>query len=216
MSIHKRTFFFLGAFLLFLFIVFLKVNFHARNECQKGQYALQKKHFKQAITHFNRAIHWYSPGSKAVKNSIQALWKIGTQAEKRGNYDLALQAFRELRSSLYSARSFYTPHSEWIKRCDEQIATIIARKKGTGSPDKKISFQKRKQEVLRILKLKTGADVFWSLLCEVGFLGWIGFSIIFIFRTFTKPRGFNARQAILWGIFTIFFYALWIVSMLKA
>lgn len=216
MTIPRKFFFGFGVFFLFLLLVFLKVNISARNEYQKAEKALQNNDLKQAITHFNRAIHWYSPESKAVKNSIQALWEIGLQAEKSGNYTLALQAFRILRSSLYSARSFYIPYSDWVRKCESRIAAIIARKEKAHPQDKEIPFKNRREEVLKILKTKTEPDVLWSLICEIGFIGWIGCSIGLIFRAFTGPRGFNPGQALGWGIFIILFYALWVVGMLKA
>jgi len=99
--------------LYYFSLVFAKVCINARKEYQKV-ISFSRKDYKQAIIHFNQAIHWYSPGSKAVANSIQALWKIGTHAETQGDINLALDAFQSIASSLYSARSFYTPHQEWI------------------------------------------------------------------------------------------------------
>ena len=142
--------------------------------------------------------------------------EINFQAEDRGDPGLALQAFQALRSSLYSARSFYTPHSDWIKKCYNQIASILARKKEAHVPGKAPPSLKRKNEVLKLLETPTEPNVFWSLMLEIGFIGWIGCAIGFIFRVFTGQKGFNPKRALSWGIFIIFFYALWIVGMLKA
>ena len=60
-----------GIFILFLFLVFAKVTINARSEYQEGDKFFRAKDYKQAIIHFNRAIHWYSPGSKSVTNSIR-------------------------------------------------------------------------------------------------------------------------------------------------
>jgi len=215
-TIKGRVLIGLSCVFLFLFMVFLKVNINARNEYQKGEAALKNRDCIQAITHFNRAIHWYSPGSKAVKDSIHALWGIGAQSEKSGDYAPALQAFRALRSSLYSVRSFYTPHADWIERCDDRIATIIAQSKEQQVSDVEPSFSKRKEEVLKILNMQTGPNVFWSVVCEIGFVCWIGCSIGFILRVFIGKKGFNPKRAFNWGILIIFFYALWVVGMLKA
>jgi len=217
-TIREKIIIGVGILSFFLLLVFLKVNIHSRNEYQRAEAALQNNNLEQAITHFNRAIHWYSPGNKAIKDSIQGLWKIGIQAENNGDYGLALQAFRALRSSLYSARSFYTPYPDWIEKCDDRISTILTRQKYPPAPDESspTASLMRKKEILKILKTPTEPNVLWSIIVEIGFLGWIVSSIGFIFRVFTGQKGFNPKRAIFWGILIIFFYTFWIVGMLNA
>lgn len=216
MTIKGRVAIGLICLVFFFLLVVLKVSISARNEYQKGERALQKKDLAQAIIHFDRAIHWYAPGNKAVKNSLQALWSIGAQSEGGGDYKTALQAYRAIRSSLYSVRSFYTPHADWIARCDDKIASILAQEQAAGTSHPGGSPEARKQEILEILSIQTEPNVFWSVLLEIGFLGWVGGSLAFIFRAFSGRKGFNVRQAFGWGLFVILSYALWIVGMLKA
>ena len=216
MIIRNRVLIGFEVLILFLILVFAKVSINARNEYQEGDKFFRAKDYTQAIIHFNRAIHWYSPGSKVVTNSIHALWKIGTEAEKQGNVDLALDAFQSITSSLYSARSFYTPHQGWILKCEDRIATIRAKQEETRPQNKGIPFEKRKEEILKILRVNTEPDVFWSMIVEVGFLGWIGCTIGFILRVFIGEKGFNSKRAVFWGVLILFFYTLWIVAMLRA
>jgi len=216
MTMKNRVVIGFGVFILFLVLVYAKVVINARNECQEGDKFYRAKDYTQAILHFNRAIHWYSPRSKSVTNSIQALWKIGTQAEDQGNSDLALDAFQSITSSLYSARSFYTPRQEWIAKCEDRIATIRAKQEEARSPNKGIPFETRKEGILKILRMKTEPNVFWSIIVEVGFLGWIGCAIGFILRVFIGEKGFNSKRAVFWGVLILFFYTLWIVAMLRA
>jgi hypothetical protein len=216
MTVWRKILIGVGIFILFLSLVFTKVTINARKEYQEGNKFLRAKDYKQAVIHFNRAIHWYSPGNKPVTKSIQALWGIATYAENQGDVGLALNAYQSITSSLYSARSFYTPHQEWIAKCDNRIAAIRAKQEEIRSPNKGISFEKRKEEALKILRMKTEPDVFWSMMVEVGFLGWIGCAIGFILRVFIGEKGFNAKRAVFWGVLILFFYALWIVGMLRA
>lgn len=197
-------------------LVYLKVTISARSDYQRAQAALQSNNLEEAITYFNRAIHWYSPGSKTITNSIHGLWQIGTQAEGNGDAEMALKAFRAIRSSLYSARSFYTPHSDWIEKCDDRISTLVAQEQTSRSPNKHKDFLAKKDEALTILKMKTEPDLFWSIVCEVGFIGWIGCAIAFILRVFTGERSFVPRRAIFWGILIVLFYSLWLAGMLRA
>ena len=216
MTRWKKILIGVGVFILFLLLVFAKVTINARTEYQEGDKFFRAKDYKQAIIHFNRAIHWYSPGCTSVTNSIQALWDIGTHAENQGDSDLALDAFQSITSSLYSARSFYTPHQEWIAKCEDRIATIRAKQEEARSPNQWIPFEKRKEEALKILRMKTAPDVFWSLMVELGFLGWIGCAIGFILRVFIGEKGFNPKRAVFWGVLILFFYTLWIMAMLRA
>lgn len=95
-----------------------------------GEEAFKKIDLRSAISGYDSAIHMYTPGSGMVKRSIDRLWQIGEMFEKRNQSDWALLAYRSLRSSLYSTRSFYTPYPEWIERCDKKIALILAVKEG--------------------------------------------------------------------------------------
>jgi hypothetical protein len=201
--------------IVFMALAYGKVTIEAQGEYKRALKALEEDNTQEAITHFNRAIHWYAPGSSATKDSIANLWKIGNLAEDSQDYGLALRAYRELRSSLYSVRSFYTPHTEWIEKCDERIASIIAEGKAP-SPEGRSAPTASKEEVLEILRIKTEPDYFWSIICEVGFVGWIACTVGFIFFVFTGGRGFRAKRALVWGTLIIIFYAVWIVGMLRA
>lgn len=201
---------------VFFILVFLYTAFHARDEYAQGKAALHGGDYSRAVTHFNRAVHWYSPGSKSVRQSIEALWQIGTEAESRGDHRLALDAFQSLRSSLYSARSSYTPYPEWISKCDERIAALYAHDLAAPSSESSPAIETKKNTMLKILKTPTAPKVGWSLLCEGGFIGWIACTIVFILRVFTPPTGFCPRRAVFWGGLLAAFYALWILGMLNA
>lgn len=206
----------LGVMGILFFSVFFTSAFHAREEYARGLAALQQREYSRAVTHFNRAVHWYSPGSEAVRQSIGGLWQIGTEAEARGDRILALEAFQSLRSSLYAARSLYTPYPEWISKCDDRIAALYALAPDKPSSESPPALESRKNEMLKILKTPTAPDGGWSLVCEAGFLGWITCTVVFILRVFAPPIGFPPRRAVLWGGLLASFYALWILGMLHA
>lgn len=56
----------------------------------------------------------------------------------------------------------------------------------------------------------------WAILVLVGFLGWIGCTIGFIFGAFEKQGRFNNKRALKWGALVVVCYALWIVGMMNA
>jgi len=199
-----------------LLMVFFKVYLGSISEFKKAEELLQKADYEKAITHYERSIHWYTPWNRYVANSIERLWEIGNETEDNGNNELALRSYRSLRGSIYAVRSFYSPYSEWIERCDDKISSLVAKKEPYSHADKEKSFEERKASSLKNLKRGYAPNVFWTIVLEIGFLGWIGCAIGFILRVFTGEKGVVRRRALLWGGMVIVFYALWIVGMMRA
>jgi hypothetical protein len=56
----------------------------------------------------------------------------------------------------------------------------------------------------------------WALICEISLWGWVVAVIGFILRSFPFRGVFKVRPAAFWGAWLILFYALWIMSMIKA
>lgn len=201
---------------LLLLLTFLRVFVGSVSEFKQAEKALSRVDYEEAITHYVRSIHWYTPWNKYVARSVGRLWEIGNVAEDDNNDELALHSYRSLRSSLYAVRSFYTPYPEWIQRCDDEISSLTAKKKPYAKAHKEKTFEQRKADSIKILKKDYAPDMFWSIFLEIGFLGWVGSAVGFIFLVFTGEKGFDQRRALLWGGLIIAFYALWIVGMMMA
>lgn len=56
----------------------------------------------------------------------------------------------------------------------------------------------------------------WAIACELGFIGWVGCAIGFIFRAFGEDDAFYGRRAFFWGGLVVLFYSLWVLGMIKA
>lgn len=56
----------------------------------------------------------------------------------------------------------------------------------------------------------------FAFLTVVSFLGWVGFTILFIFKAFGRQGEFYPKIAIKIGIVIMLFYGFWIIGMLKA
>lgn len=203
------------ASIMFLMVI-IKVYYRSSVEFNSGEEAFSKQELNEAITHFERSIHWYTPLNKYVAGSAERLWEIGEIAEKQADTKLALLAYRSLRSSFYAVRSFYTPHKEWINKCDEKISSLVAAEDTPFESEKKKSFEQRKAESLKILKTNNAPHVGWSIFLEIGFVGWISCTIMFILKVFTGEKGFESKKALFWGSFIVLFYAMWIIGMMKA
>ena len=56
----------------------------------------------------------------------------------------------------------------------------------------------------------------WAIACEVGFFGWVGCTIGFIFRSFGEDDSFCGKRGLFWGGLVVVFYALWVLGMARA
>ena len=59
-------------------------------------------------------------------------------------------------------------------------------------------------------------STFWSVIVEIGFVGWLGCAVGFIFRAIDEENRLHPRRAAVWGGLIVFFYALWVVGLVKA
>ena len=59
-------------------------------------------------------------------------------------------------------------------------------------------------------------STFWSVIVEIGFLGWVGCTIAFIFKAIDENNRLVKKNAALFGILIVIFYALFVAGLLKA
>ncbi|MBW1740165.1 MAG: hypothetical protein JRJ42_03400 [Deltaproteobacteria bacterium] len=201
----------MGLCFVVLAMVWARAFYGSKQAYQEGEAYFKKHQYIKAITFFDRSIHWYTPFNPYVRQSAQRLWEIGVQAEQEGDIRLALIAIRTIRRGFFSARSFYTPGKDWISKCDTKITSLMA---------KELEGQSLKEKVAVPCagRKNPEPDIFWTLILEVGFLGWIGSVIGFLMHALTRgdPPQLKSRPAILWGIMVIIFYTLWIIGMMRA
>lgn len=212
-SIQRNLILTLVLVLVILLLVWARAFYGSLKDFGKGEELLQKNQLIRAVTYFDRSIHWYTPLNPYVEKSAQRLWEIGQKAEQQGDSRVALIAYRTLKSGFYGARHFTTPGQEWIEKCEARIhhLTLTEGKAETKDDGR---TQERQQQTPR----DSAPDVFWSVVLEAGFLGWIGSMIVFIFtwRHAAEDRRKNRLRGYQWVGLAVGFFALWIVGMFKA
>jgi len=117
-------------FAIMIAMVWVRAYWQGSQQYDEGEANYAAGRYNLAITNYATSIHMYTPLGGYVDKSAQRLWDIGERYEKAGQYDWALIAYRELKSSFYAVRSFYTPHKDWIDRSDEKIQKILTIQKG--------------------------------------------------------------------------------------
>lgn len=198
-----------------LIMVWGRAFYGSMEAYHRGEVYLKGDQYIRAITFFDRSIHWYTPFSPYVHRSAERLWEICIKAEQRGDIRLALIATRTIRRGFYAARSFYTPGKNWINKCDLKINELMLlernQKEMRDAPtqlDKPITARQK----------PTTPSTLWSIIVEIGFLGWIGSVIGFIMFACKGDRKVRllASKGLAWASLALIFFALWIVGMMKA
>jgi len=197
---------------MFVAMLYAKTAYNARQDFALGEEAYTHGQYKNAITHYERAIKWYTPFSKTVRLAVERLWQLGIEAETREDWHLALEAYQSLRASLYAVQSFYVPYQSWIPKSEARLAPLLAKTK-TGTEQQE---DKRAQDTARFamqLQRHVGPHLGWSILVEIGFLGWIGATVCLIWYVVDEQGNFARRQGLLWGSLLVIFFALWLIGM---
>jgi hypothetical protein len=198
--------------LLVSVMLLMKTIYSARQEFTHGEEAYAHRAYDVAVTHYERAIKWYTPFSNTVHLAVERLWQLGTEAETRGDWRLALEAYQSLRASLYAVQSFYIPYQSWIPKSEERIAPLLAKMKAGTEPQEDKLAQHTARFAMQ-LQRHVGPHLGWSILVEIGFLGWVGATVGLIWYVVDEAGNFARRQGLLWGSLIAVFFALWLIGM---
>ncbi len=201
--------------IILLAMVWVRTFYGSMKTYQKGEIHFKANQYINAITFYDRSIHWYTPFNPYVHKSARHLWEISMDAQARGDIRLALIAVKTIKRGFVAARSFYTPGRDWIEKCDIRMSELLKFEQGKKNHLKR----EGKVEVLLLDNPQVkGPDILWSIILLIGLLGWIGSAIGFIisrFRT-SNPSGLLSFSNFKWVLFWAVFFAIWIVGMMKA
>lgn len=211
--------YFIGALvfiLLFLSIVGVRVFYLQRSHFFTAEKHFGESNWKLAIREYDMSMHFYIPWSPYIQRSAERLWQIGEMFEKEGRFDWANIAYSSIRSSFYTSRSLYTPGKNWVDRCDDKIADLnvkILVGEGSIKPEETDSERKK---FLYVMKVDRAPAPLWSILVELGFLGWIGSVLFIIFKGFDN-NGVIKKRTAFYGILSFLLtFTVWVIALLRA
>ena len=213
MTLSKRKLIIILAVIIITSLM-VKVYLHSAAEYKTALSLEKSDSNKQALDHYDRALRWYLPLNPYSLKSLEAMWKMGARLEKEGEKNLSLQAYRSARDAIQSIRSFYTPYSGWLARLNDKIATIEASIETYSKED--TSPAERKKAALTRLEIDRGPSVGWSVVTEIGFVGWVLCAVGLAFAVNTVLKGRNSRRPLTWGLLLTLFFVLWLVGMANA
>lgn len=113
-------------------LILLCANINHRQKIQylEGVQGEKTGSFMMALSGYESAIRMYLPFSSRVELSALRIWNLAEQAERKGDTERSLAAYRSLRSAFYAVRWLRQPGQDWISRCDTKIAVLAALRKG--------------------------------------------------------------------------------------
>src|SRR5690606_36113440 len=177
---------------------------------------------EEAIRWWRRAARWYVPLSPHVGTAYDRLEELGAAAERDGDLDLALAAWRGVRGSILATRSFYTPHEERLEPANRRVAALMARV-AAASPADPLAAAAEEQSPAEIealhrelLARDEAPSVGWTALALLGFLLWIGGGVLFALRGVSAEDRLVARPAITAGVAVVAGLLVWMLGLYNA
>lgn len=201
-----------GAIGLVLLVAFTaRVVTSARAELAVGD-SLREQDTVAAVVHYRRAARFYAPLSPYHVEALDRLAKVGEAAERDGDAELALSAFRAIRSGILSARSVYLPEPARLAAANRRIADLMAAQPPPPMDAGK-SRETLRAEHLALLEAIPGPHVGWTLVLLLGFFSWVTGAFMFTQRAIDPEDRLVPRQARLWGAVVLVGLCLFVVGL---
>lgn len=194
-------------------IIWVKVYFEGRAAVSAADAALAGGDRDEALTHYRRAIHWYSPLSGSVERAVRSVRKLAEEAESRADTAFALEAWRDLRSSLYAVRHIFIPFEVELRHSEDRIAALASALPPTTAEHRAMTPDDRANAHLALLRKDNAPSVPWSIALLLGFAAWVGGAFYFIFRAVRDNDSLDGRRALYSGFTIVLGFALWVVGL---
>jgi hypothetical protein len=195
-------------------VVVTRVFWDGRQALSAGDAAMARGDVAGALTGWRRAARWYAPGAPHVEDAYDRMEALARAAEEKGDDAVALDAWRGVRSSSLSTRSFYTPHADRLAVANERIAALTARLEV--AMDAKKREEERRAFHLGLLVRDDAPSVPWTLLALAGFATWVGGGFWLARRGVTADDRLDRRNAIRAGALVAVGLVLWLLGLYKA
>lgn len=192
-----------------------RVLWAGESEIAASTTALQQADLREAATRARRAAGWYAPGAPHVRVAYERLIAIATAAEGHGDRDLALLAWRGIRTAAIETRWIVTPHEGDLDRANRAIARIEAaapRPPGTRTD----SPQRIEQRQITALLRDEAPRVPWVVALVIAFVAWAGGAAWGTRRAKQAPEGHAFAKARPGVIVALAGMMLWVVALFRA
>lgn len=200
---------------LCLGVVVTRAVWEGRAALEHAGEALAAGDAHEAVALYRRAARWYVPLAPHVGRAYDQLEAIAAQAEQNGDTDLAVAAWRGVRSSIKATRSFFTPQADRLDRANRRIAALMAQVEGPDADPGK-SQEQREQWHYELLDRDEAPSVLWSIVALLGFGLWLGGGVLFALRGVSREDALVPRMAATSGILVAVGLVVWMLGLYKA
>ncbi len=192
-----------------------RVVWAGETEIAASTIALQQGDVREAATRARRAAGWYAPGAPHVRVAYQRLIAIATAAEGLGDREMALLAWRGVRTAAIETRWIVVPHAEDLDRANRAISRIQAaapRPPGTRTEP----AQRIEQRQMTALMRDEAPRVPWVIALVVAFGAWSGGGAWAVRKASRAAAGSIFLQARAGLLVAISGAALWVIALFRA
>jgi hypothetical protein len=195
-------------------VVVTRVFWDGRRALASGDEAMARGDVTEALTQWRRAAPWYAPLAPHVADAYDRMEVLARAAEEKGDDQVALDAWRGIRSSSLATRSFFTPFADRLAVANQRIADLTARVEVKADPKK--DQAERRALHLGLLLRDDAPSVPWSLLALAGFAMWVGGGFWLARRGVTAEDKLDRKYAIRAAALIAVGLVVWMLGLYKA
>jgi hypothetical protein len=198
--------------------VWARVWTSARGELEAALVARSAGDISTALTHYQYAMRWYTPGASAPVDAANALDEIATEAAAAGDHALALRALRRLRGGVLATRSLYSPFGDRLDAVNTRLAkhTAEAQLALGQATIRGRTLAELERDHLTLLQRDPTPTPGWSLLVFVSFLGWLGSVFMTVGRGLDREARLVRPTFFRWGLSALGCFGLWLFALSQA
>lgn len=160
-----------------------------------------------AIDLWRRAARWYVPLAPHVDDAYDRLEAAAVEADRRGQTETELAAWRGIRSSVLATRWLITPHADRLARADQRIASLMGSQPGSSGGEAFYLEQLRREDA---------PSLPWVVVALGGFGLWIGGCAHFVRRGLDAEDRLIRRAASASGGMVVIGLVVWVVGLYNA
>lgn len=190
-----------------------RVFFDARAELAQARAAEAASDLEGALVHYQYAARGYTPLAGAPREALEALLRLASEAEARGDRKTALAAARRARGAILATRHVATPFGDRLDEVNARLARLTAEEQralGLEAGRDPAALEAWHAELLA-LDPTPGAG--WALATSLGFLGWIAGAFGFIFRGLDTQLRLVRPAAARWSLVFASCFGIWVLGL---
>ena len=205
----KRLLLGLGCFILFILPLYIRIQISASGLLRSAREARADKRVDEAIDYYRKAASWRAPFTTAAD---EALFEMRDYINAITDPKLKLEGFRELRSAVFSSRSFLN-YTSTAEHKDLKIKELV--KEAEQEIEKLAAVEGKAPQNIRIIG-EHKENFNFQILAQFAFWAWIAAVFYFIFGAFDEAGKLKGKRGVLKFIPIVVCYTLWIFALLYA